>query len=443
MKAEQHQIPLTQRLLGIRPEEAPTVAWSFLYVSVLFLAYYVLRPIRDELGVASGVSNLPWLFSGALLAMITLNPLFGHLVGRYSRQSVIAISYRSFSATLAAIAILFAMGSNAYHLWIGRVFFIWVSIFNLFVVSVFWSFIQDIFDSDQGKRLFGLLSAGATIGGLIGAALTTGLIKYIDRTWLLVVAVALIEVAVIASRRASRSSTQYMNDLNRETAHKPVGGSAFSGISRIFQSSYLLGMSGFILIYSITSAFLYFQQASYAEVQLATSQARTEFFGKIDLWVHATTLLVQIFLTGRLLAKGGILVTLCALPLVSVAGFVALAAHPSTCVFVIVQVLRRVTNFAITRPAREVLFTSNTRDERYKAKNFIDTVVYRGGDQLGSWSYASLMCVGLGMGQIAIVGIPISVAWLVLSFWLGRVHKRREQSEATGEPSQYLTTEQS
>jgi AAA family ATP:ADP antiporter len=195
-------------------------------------------------------------------------------------------------------------------------------------------------------------------------------------------------------------------------------------MTHTFRSPYLLGIGFFILFYSVTSTFLYFQQATIAEANFPTRAARTAFFANIDLWVNVLTLFFQIFLTGRLMGWLGVAATLCALPLFSVAGFAALAAAPSVAVFVAVQVARRVSNFALARPTREVLFTSVPREDRYKAKNFIDTVVYRGGDQIGSWSYAGLAALGLGMTGISVVAVPLSVLWLALSFWLGRRQER-------------------
>lgn len=423
-----------QRLTGARREEVPALAWSLLYVIAIFLAYYVLRPIRDELGVGGGVDNLPWLFTGTLLAMLAASPLFAYAVRRFSREQFIAISYRFFSSNLLMFAVLLALASPDQQVWVGRAFFIWVSVFNLFVVSIFWSFIVDVFNGEQGKRLFGVVAAGATLGGLLGSALTSGLIEHLGRTWLLAISVLLIEVAVFASTRLSRVSDTFESPLEIEDAHKPVGGGIFAGVVHTFRSPYLLGLALFILIYSVTSTILYFQQASIAATHFPDQAARTAFFANIDLYVNAITLILQVFLTGRIMSWFGIVATLCALPLVSIAGFGALAAYPTIGVFVVAQVARRVSNFALARPTREVLFTSSVREDRYKAKNFIDTVVYRSGDQLASWSYAGLMALGVSLSQISIIAVPLSLIWLALSVWLARTHSRKE-ARLTGEPT--------
>lgn len=418
---------LLRRFIDLRPAEARALAWSWLYVFALFLAYYVLRPIRDELGVAGGVRNLPWLFSGTLAAMLTVNPLFAWAVRTWPRAKFIALTYRFFMVNLAGFMVLLALATPAQHGWIGRAFFIWVSVFNLFVVSVFWSFMVDVFDSEQGKRVFGFLAAGATLGGLAGSALTSGFVEKLGQHWLLLASIALLEVAVFAAGRLARLSEAFRRPARGEDPERPVGGGVFAGITRTFRSPYLLGLAGFILLYTVTSTILYFQQATIAEQNFADGAARTAFFANIDLWVNALTLVGQLWLTGRAMGRLGVLATLSALPLFSLAGFAALAAAPTVAVFVVVQVARRVSNFAFARPAREVLFTAVPREDRYKAKNFIDTVVYRGGDQIAGWSYAGLIALGLGLTGIAIVAVPLSAGWLALSAWLGRRHARAER----------------
>ncbi|WP_223527468.1 NTP/NDP exchange transporter [Pseudomonas sp. GL-R-19] len=415
-----------QRLTGVRPEEAPAVMWSLLYVIALFLAYYVLRPIRDELGVASGVANLPWLFTGTLIVMLLVSPLFALAVRNLPRKQFVALSYRFFAANLIVFALLLHFASPEWQVWVGRAFFIWVSVFNLFVVSVFWSFIVDIFDSEQGKRLFGLLAAGSTVGGLLGSALTSLLIENIGRSWLVAIAIVLLEAAVLASRRLSFVAKSFEHPAGDGDPGKPLGGGVFAGFVHTIRSPYLAGLALFILLYSLTSTFLYFQQANIAQEYFPERAARTAFFANIDLLVNAITLVLQLFVTGRLISSLGIVMTLCILPFISVTGFAALAASPSTAVLVMAQVWRRAANFALARPVREILFTSIAREDRYKAKNFIDTVIYRGGDQVASWGYAGLMGLGFGLTQMAVIAVPLSVIWLALSVWLGRSHQRQQ-----------------
>jgi AAA family ATP:ADP antiporter len=412
--------------LNVREPEARALAWSWLYVFALFLAYHVLRPIRDELGVSAGIENLPWLFTGTMLAMLAVNPLFAYAVRRWTRERFIAVSYRFFMLNLLIFMVLLAMSTPEQHVWVGRAFFIWVSVFNLFVVSVFWSFIVDVFNTEQGARLFGILATGATLGGIAGSAFTSGFVGKLGQNWLLLASILLLEVAVLASRRLSAITTVFREKVQNDDAYKPVGGGIFNGISHTFRSPYLLGIAFFILFYTITSTILYFQQATIVATNITDRSARTAFFANIDFWVNVVTLVIQLFFTGRLMARLGIAAMLCILPFISLAGFAALASYPTIVVFVVVQVVRRVSNFALARPAREVLFTSVTREDRYKAKSFIDTVVYRGGDQIASWAYTGLMGLGLTVPGVAVIAVPLSAVWLGLSFWIGLQHKKQE-----------------
>lgn len=414
-----------QQLLVIRHNEIRAVFWAWLYIFSLFLSYYVLRPIRDDLGVAGGVHNLPWLFTGTLIAMIVINPLFSYVVKHWTRERFITITYRFFMLNLLVFYALLHFSPADWHIWIGRIFFIWVSVFNLFVISVFWSFVVDIFDTEQGKRLFGFLAAGATVGGICGAGLTSLLVSHIGQINLLWIAILLLELAVYAAKQLSRLS-QRLNAQEKHFATAIIGGGLLTGLKRTFSSPYLLGIACFILLYSMTSTFLYFQQATIASQHFHSNADRTAFFAQIDFWVNTFTLIVQLFLTGKLLNKLGITLMLCTLPIVTMVGFSAFAVYPTILVFILVQVVRRVCNYGLVRPTREILFTSVSREDRYKAKNFIDTGVYRSGDQIASWTYAGVSSLG-GM-IVMILAILMSFIWLVLSIWLGLAQKNRQNN---------------
>jgi AAA family ATP:ADP antiporter len=287
-------------------------------------------------------------------------------------------------------------------------------------VSVFWALMVDVFDAEQGKRLFGFIAAGATLGGIFGSSLTASLAKQVSPTYLLLISALLLEAAVFCVARLTKLSDALQRRPAEQSSEGPIGGSAFSGLSHALSSSYLINVSGFILLFAITSTFLYFQQAEIAKQSFADRGARTAFFARVDLWVNVLTLGAQLFLTGRVLRWIGVALTLAALPLLSVVGFSALALAPTIAVVVVYQVVRRAGNFAFARPSREVLFTVVPREDKYKAKSFIDTVVYRLGDQVGAWSYAGLGLLGLGMTGIAIVAVPISLLWLLNGLWLGK-----------------------
>jgi len=425
---------LLKRMLDVRPTEMQALGWSWLYIFAVLSSYYILRPIRDEMGVAGGVENLQWLFTGTLVGMIVVNPPFAALVARLPRARFIAITYRFFMANLLIFILLLKMATPEQNIWIGRVFFIWASVFNLFVVSVFWALMVDVFDSEQSKRLFGFIAAGATLGGIVGSSITASLAKDVPAIYLLLVSAALLEFAVLGVRRLSRLSDALRQRPTARGEDAPIGGSLFSGLTHAFKSPYLVNVSVYILLFAITSTFLYFQQAEIARQSFADRGARTAFFARVDLWVNILTLGAQLFLTGRVLRMIGVGLTLATLPALSILGFGTLAMVPTIAVLVIYQMLRRAGNFAFARPTREVLFTVVPREDKYKAKSFIDTVIYRAGDQVGAWSYAGLGFLGLGMTGISIAAVPISIAWLLNSLWLGRKQETRALAKITSSP---------
>lgn len=433
-----HEAPAGQRssdwlrhLVDVRPGEGPALAWSWAYIFSILAAYYVLRPIRDQMGVAGGIENLPWLFTGTLAGMLALNVPFAWLVKTLPRARFVPLTYRFFAANILVFAAALYVAGPEGNIWIGRAFFIWLSIFNLFVVSVFWATIVDVFSAEQGKRLFAFIAAGATLGAIAGSA-TTAILARDAPTWaLLLGAAVLLEVAVFSMRGLAQ-----MSDRLRQAPHtgdalaaEAIGGSAFAGITRTLRSPYLLNISLFLLLFSITSTFLYFEQAGIAKRSFPDRGTQTAFFASVDLLVNILTLGVQFFLTGRIVRRIGLGPTLALLPAASILGFAALAVSPTIAAIVVFQVLRRAGNFAIARPIREVLFTVVPREDRYKAKNFIDTVVYRVGDQLGAWSFAGIAALGLGSTAVAVTAVPLSVAWLLNGLWLGRRQLERQMHQ--------------
>jgi len=426
---------LLSRIIDVRPSEVPALAWSWLYIFSLLSSYYIMRPIRDQMGVAGGVNNLQWLFTGTLIGMLLLNLPFSYLVKTFPRQQFISISYRFFAANILLFALALYVATPEQTIWVGRIFFIWTSIFNLFVVSIFWQMIVDVFTSEQGKRLFGFIAAGATLGAISGSLFTVSTVEHMAPGYLMVGAALMLEVAVFCVRRLSGLSAALSERPQAEQSEAPIGGTLLSGFRDALSSSYLLNVSLFLLLYAVTSTFLYFQQAAVVSHSFESRAAQTAFFASVDLGVNALTLVVQLFLTGRILKRFGVGPTLSLLPLFSVIGFGALALVPTLASVVGFQLIRRAGNFAIARPTREVLFTVLPREDRYKAKSFIDTAVYRLGDQLGAWSFALLTFLKLGLGAISIVAAAASVLWLINSWWLGRrqdvlAHEQETRSEA-------------
>jgi AAA family ATP:ADP antiporter len=369
------------------------------------------------MGVAGGVHNLQWLFTGTLVGMLLLNVPFAYLVKKLPRSRFIPITYRFFALNILVFAAVLHYATPEQTIWVGRIFFIWISIYNLFVVSVFWALIVDIFNSEQGKRLFGFIAAGATIGAITGSSITASLARHVPIPLLLVGSVILLEVAVFAVKRLSKLSASLSE---RPSGDRIVGGSVFAGITHPFKSLYLGNLSIFMLLFTIVATFLYFEQAAIVKENFKDRGAQTAFFASVDLAVNAITLLVQLFLTGRIIRWLGVGLTLAVMPLICMLGFGTLAFFPTIAAIVGFQVLRRSGEYAIVKPTREVLYTVVPREDRYKAKNFIDTVVYRGGDQVGAWTYAGFAALGLGTSAIALVAVVLSAGWLFNGLWLGR-----------------------
>ena len=419
-------------LIDVRPDEVAALAWSWLYFFSILSAYYVIRPIRDEIGAAGGIEKLPWLFTGTLIGMLAANPPFAALVARLSPVRFISWTYRFFMANLVLFLVLFATTTGEVNLWAGRVFYIWGAIFNLFVVSVFWGFLADVFTSAQSRRLFGFIAAGGTIGGIVGSGLTSLLVEHLGAPRLLLVSAFLLELAVFAVHRLARIARSLRERSGRQTEETVVGGGVLSGFVHALRSPYLLHLTFYMLLFTVLSTFLYFQQADVARQSFTNRAARTAFFANIDLAVNLLTLLIQLFLTGRIIRRLGVALTLTLLPALSAVGFFVLGVTPTLWAVVVFQILRRAGNFSVARPTRETCFTVVPREDKYKAKSFIDTFVYRAGDQIGAWSYAALSFLGLGLAGISLAAVPISMAWLLNGLWLGRRNEAlaRERREA-------------
>jgi AAA family ATP:ADP antiporter len=421
-----------RRLIDVTSAELPALGWCWLYIFSVLASYYILRPIRDQMGVAGGVNNLPWLFLGTLIAMLVLNVPFSALVKLLPRRQFIAISYRFFALSILAFGAALHWATPEQTIWVGRFFFIWTSVFNLFVVSIFWSMVVDIFSPEQGKRLFGFIAAGATLGAIVGSSVTASLATMVQPAVLLIGAALLLEVATFCVRRLSLLSAKMSDRPHPERDEQPIGGGVMAGFVDALRKPYLLNTAIFLLLYAITSTFLYFSQASIVSTSF-TSREQTAFFATIDLIVNSITLVFQVFLTGRLLRWFGVAIALAMLPAISMIGFGALYVLPTLAAVASFQAVRRAGNFALTQPARQVLYTVVSREDRYKAKNFIDTAVYRAGDQVGAWSYALIGMIGWGIKEAGVVAVVISMVWLVNSLWLGRRQEAMAKEQADAE----------
>jgi AAA family ATP:ADP antiporter len=406
------------RAVAVRPEETRALLWSFAYFFCLLAGYYILRPLRDEMGVAGGVRNLHWLFTATFFVMLAAVPAFGALVARLPRRRFIPIVYHFFVLNLAAFWLCLTLGFERQL--VARVFFVWISVFNLFAVSVFWSFMADLFAAEQAKRLFGFIAAGGSAGALAGPALTVLLAGTLGPVNLLVVAALLLELALFCALRIDASVVQ-----SEKQKQAPVGGGWLAGFRLLLRSPYLAGIALWVLLLSLAGTFLYFQQANLVAAASDDPAVRTRIFASIDLAAGVLTLVVQLFATGRIMARFGAGPAAALLPLVFAAGFAALAAMPGLALVVAFQALQRTANFAVANPAREVLFTVVAREEKYKAKYLVDGPVFRGGDALSGWAFNALRAAGLELATLSLLVLPAAIGWLVLSLVLGRAQERR------------------
>ena len=425
------------RVVNVRPGEARALLWSFAYFFCLLAGYYVLRPLRDEMGIAGGVRNLPWLFTATFVVLLAAVPVFGAVVARLPRRRFIPLVYHFFAANIAIFWLLLAFDIGKIH--VARVFFVWISVFNLFAVSVFWSFMADLFASEQGKRLFGFIAAGGSAGALLGPALTVGLAVPLGPVNLLIVAALLLEAAVLCASRLEAAAQRLKPETHVSAAAVPagpaeaagLGGGWLAGITMVLRSPYLAGIALWVALLSLTGTFLYFQQANIVAAASDDPAVRTRIFATIDLAIGILTLVVQFIVTGRLITRFGAGPAAALLPLVFCLGFLALWLTPMLWVVIAFQAAQRAANFAISNPARECLFTVLDRAEKYKAKNVIDIVVFRGGDAASGWLFAALRGAGLELGAISLATVPVTAAWLALALALGRAHERRTRNSAS------------
>ncbi len=412
------------RVVAVRPGEARALLWSFAYFFCLLAGYYVLRPLRDEMGIAGGVRNLQWLFTATFLVMLAAVPVFGAVVARLPRKRFVPLVYHFFVANIAVFWVLLTLDIE--KVLVARVFFVWISVFNLFAVSVFWSFMADLWQSEQGKRLFGFIAAGGSAGALLGPVVTVALAVPLGPVNLLIIAALLLELAVLCAHRLESAVPKAEEGGTAKPADSgAIGGGWLSGILMVLRSPYLAGIALWVALLSLAGTFLYFQQASIVAAASDDPAVRTRIFATIDLAIGILTILVQFLATGRLIARFGVGPAAAALPLVFALGFLALAFTPALFVVIGFQALQRATNFALSNPAREVLFTVLDREEKYKAKNVIDIVVFRGADAGSGWVFSALRGAGLELSSISLATVPVAALWLALALALGRGQARR------------------
>jgi ATP:ADP antiporter, AAA family len=420
-----------ERILKIRPGEGRTIVLAVGYFFFLMMGYYLLRPLREAMGIEKGADKLRWLMTATLGAMFLANPVFSALVSRLPRRRFIPLTYRFFAMNLLVFFLLFKLLPGHGGAALGYVFYVWLSVYNLFVVSVFWAFMVDLFDEEQGQRLFGVVSIGGTLGAMAGAALTgvlsrsslLGLSEHARLGLLILAAMALLEAAV----QCMHALVRQFHLSGRAGGPREPGPGVFEGLRLIAHSPLLALICAYILLFTVTSTFLYLEQGTIVAHAFAGQAARTGAFAQIDFWANLLTLATQLFLTGRLIRIFGLRPMLALLPAISILGFGALWTWPTFAVLAIFQVLRRGLHYAVDRPVREVLYIPLGPGEKYKSKPFIDTFVYRSGDLLGAWSPTLLAMLSVPVGGVA---VAVSALWFYGAWALGAIYKHMSRSSA-------------
>ena len=413
------------KILKAEPEELSALVWAGLYFFCLLCGYYILRPVRDEMAIQGGVQHLPWMMSATFLVLLALTPVFGFLTARLPRHVLLPLVYLFFATHLALFYGF--MTAGLYPEWVARCFFVWLSVFNLFVVAVFWTYMADLFSNAQGRRLFGVISAGGSIGALAGPSLTAGLVPIIGIPSLMILSAGFLLACVVCIGRLHRWSRE-RGGLSHIASEAPMGGSMVAGIRLVAASPYLLGICLYLFMLTATATFLYLEQARLVGELIGSAQERTRLFASLDLVVNVLTLGSQLLVTNRLIGRWGVAGALSVLPVASVIGFVIFGAQPTLASLLGFVVVRRVLEYSVAKPAREVLFTVVTREEKYKAKNFVDTAVSRAGDAATAWLLTAAKALGATAPLIAWTLVPLAAAWT----WLGWILARKQERMKLG-----------
>ncbi len=407
-------------LVQVEAAEIAGLVWSAAYFFFVLAAYYIVRPIREEMGVRVGREGLNVLFTAVFFVMIAAVPVFGWVATRFKRSAVIPIVYVFFIANLALFWGAFSAGLGGS--WIAGAFFVWVSVFNLFVISLFWSLMSDTWSAPQAKRLYGCIAAGGSAGAFCGPLLTQSLVKVLGPTNLLLVSMALLTAALICVGALRRAEVAADVDARIDKS-PPKLQDMMSGAIRVWQSPYLFGIAMVVLLANLISTYFYFEQNRIVGATLSDAAERVQLFARIDLAVSILTILAQIFLTASLMQRLGVGLTAGALPAVVIIGLIAIAAAPTLWMIVIVVVIERAVAFAFANPAFRVLYTAVPPEDKYKAQNFTDTVVYRGGDAASGWLFSTMAKqAGLSLAATALLTLPLAAVWLWLALKLGREH---------------------
>jgi AAA family ATP:ADP antiporter len=422
---------LVARLFGVEAQEVAPLVLGQATFFLLFAAYFMLRPVRETMGLVGGVQNLQWLFTATFIATLAAMPLFGWLAARASRRRILGWTLGFFAANLVLFALGFALRPE--NAWLARAFYIWLSVFSLLAVSVVWSVLADLFRIEQAKRLFASMAVGASAGGLVGPLLGVTLVGSIGHAGLVLLAAALLVGAIVAASRLRAWRERHLLTEDDACApSRPLGGSPFAGAAQVASSPFLLGCAAFVLLLAAVTTFLYFEQARLVEATFPDRADQTRVFGIIDAIVQALAIVTQLFVTGRIAQRLGVGVLLVAVPVVIAGGFVWLAFAPTFAVLVVAMIARRTGEYALVRPGREMLFTVVPVAAKYKAKNFIDTVVYRGSDAVSAWLKTGIEAIAQHPAVAAMVGAALALAWAATGAGLARAQRALADAPAAG-----------
>jgi AAA family ATP:ADP antiporter len=419
-----------RRLVRAEAGELKSVLLAFGWFFFVLACYYVLRPVRDEMGIRSGVKNLPWLFTATFIVSLIIAPIYAALVAKLKRSTFIPLVYGFLILNILTFWGLLTTGVAAAETAI--VFFVWITVFSVLAVSVFWSFLADLFSSEQAKRLYAFIAAGGSLGGFAGSATVTGLAKVIGPANLLGVAAVLLALALACAAGLERqplaqgAGQSRKVENNTEGKDQAVGGGWLGGVATILRSPYLGGISLWVVLLSLTGGFTYFMQAQIISDANLDSASRTQVFGAIDLATNILIPLLQLSVTGFLLQRVGVGPTLALVAVVAAVGFVSLAAMPMLAVVIGLQIAQRASQLALSNPAREALWPVVDREEKYKAKNVVDNAIFRGSDVATAWLFKALTTgAGFSISAVALIAAPVAVGWVVLSLALGRAQARK------------------
>jgi len=428
-----------QRVFNVRRAEILPVALAVAFFFCVLTALMMLRPAREALGMRGGLDAVRWLFVGTALVTLLVNPLFGMLVSRFRRMVFISATYLFFAFSLVMFYLLIALSPDVIGVITGQVFYVWFSVFNLFSSMVFWALMSDRFSLEQSKRFFALIAVGGTLGAIFGPWLSSVLATPLGTPALLLVSGGFLMLALCAAGalvHIQPAQTTQGKGVGADGRLEPdegvIGGGAWDGIKAVCRSSYLMGIAAYVVILAIMATFLYFTRLQMVAALGHDVDGRTTLFAQIDLITQVATLAIQVLVSGHLMKRLGVHITLALLPVTALLGFVGLALVGSLAALIIFESAFRAVQRAIMRPARETLFTVVSPEDKYKAKAFVDTFIYRVGDVAGAQLEGALGRLGMGLAAVASVAVPLAIVWAALALWLGRTQQRIAVSDMSG-----------